>query len=382
MNNFTFHNPTKIIFGMDKIRDVRLEIPNTAKILMIYGQLSIKENGIYAEISAALKEHNIIEFSGIEPNPNYEYLVKALDIIRAKNIDFILAVGGGSVIDAAKFISVAAFFNNPWDEMSSANKYTRFVPVGVILTLPATGSEMNGSFTITRKQDNYKRLFLEPPVYPVFSILDPKVVASLPSRQIANGIIDAFSHVIEQYITYPTASYLQDRFSEGILRTLIEIGNKVMVDPTNYELSSNLMWCTTMALNKLIGCGVPQDWSSHMIGHELTSVYGIDHARTLAILLPVVLSVKKQQKLDKLCLYAKNVWGITQGSKETIADEVIQKTEQFFRSFEIKTKLHEYDIFDASEVIPEKMQQNHLFPVGEHLDIGMKQVKHILNLCR
>ncbi|MBP9742412.1 MAG: iron-containing alcohol dehydrogenase [Burkholderiales bacterium] len=381
MNDFDYYNPTKIIFGVNRISAIRFEIPKDANVLLMYGQESVKSNGIYNEIIEILTDYNIWEFSGIKPNPTYEYLVDAMELIKQENINFILAVGGGSVIDAAKFVSVASFLEDSWKEMSYIKRYTKKIPVGVILTLPATGSEMNGSFVVTRESDCYKRLFLEPAVYPLFSVLDPRVVLSLPSNQIANGVVDAFSHVIEQYITYPSASYLQDGYAETILRTLIEIGPKIIKNTGNYDLNSNFMWCTTMALNKLIGSGVPQDWSSHMIGQELTALYGIDHACTLAIILPSLLNVQKQQKLDKLGQYAKNVWNITDTSKNSIADKVIERTEQFFHSLGIKTKLHEYGVTNASQIIPDKMHKNGLLPLGEHLDIDKHKVEKILAMC-
>ncbi len=378
MNQFNYYNPTKIIFGAGRFNELQNEIPQNANILLIYGQKSIKNNGIYFQIKNILNGYKITEFGGVCANPTYEYLMQAVSIIKEKNIDYILAVGGGSVIDGAKFISIAPFLDNPWQQIMSGVIYKLTIPLGVILTLPATGSEMNGSFVITYEKNKDKRAFLNPPIFPKFSILDPTVITSLPKNQIANGIIDSFVHVIEQYLTYPALGLLQDAFAESILKTLIDIGPKIMNCQNNYELNCNFMWCTSLALNGLIGVGVPQDWSTHMIGQELTALYGIDHACSLAIILPAVLNSQKENKAKKLIQYAKRVWDIHINNEEQIIDEVILRTRVFFNSLGVKTSLHEYNIYDAAEIVPDKMENNKLLPIGENLNINKDIVRKIL----
>jgi len=306
MNNFVFYNHTKILFGKCKIASLAMEIPDDAKVLMIYGGGSIKTNGVYDQVVDALGDIEYYEFSGIEPNPTYEKCMKALEFIEDNDIDFLLAVGGGSVIDATKFIAAAYYFQgtDPWDILAHNEEVFEALPIGVVLTLPATGSEMNGNAVITRAEYKQKLSFSSPEVLPQFSVLDPRVIATLPARQIGNGVVDAFVHVMEQYLTYPVDAKVQDRIAEGVLLTLIEEGPKVLKDPSNYDASANFMWAATMALNGIISKGVPEDWTTHMIGHELTALHGVDHARTLAIVLPGVMKVmreSKKLKLDPVC---------------------------------------------------------------------------------
>ncbi len=275
MQNFTFHNPTKILFGEGQIAQIGAEIPAQARVLITYGGGSIKKNGTLGDVRTALAGRKVFEFGGIEPNPTYETLMQAVALARTEAIDFLLAVGGGSVIDGTKFISAAIpFAGDPWDILSKRARIETAVPFGSVLTLPATGSEMNSGAVITRKASVDKLAFMNPLLYPQFSVLDPVKTYSLPPRQVANGIVDAFVHVIEQYLTYPAGGAVQDRFAEGLLLTLIEEGPKALASPENYEVRANIMWCATLALNGLISTGVPQDWTTHMIGHELTVLHG------------------------------------------------------------------------------------------------------------
>lgn len=381
MDNFSYCNPTKILFGQGQIANIPNEIPQNARILMTYGHGSIKRNGVYDEVMSALQGCYVVEFGGIDPNPVYEYLLKAVELIKKDKLDFILAVGGGSVIDASKLLSVAPFLDDPWKELSQGIHKGK-LPLGTILTLPATGSEMNGGYVVTYEAFQDKRAFVSPPVYPQFSVLDPRVVGSLPKTQLANGVVDAFVHVIEQYLTYPVNAVIQDGFAESILRALIEVGPKVVNNPKDYDLAANFMWCTTMALNGLIGAGVPHDWATHMIGHELTALYGLDHARTLAIILPALMRVQKVQKREKLYQYAQNVWNLSGHDQEAVIEEAIEKTESFFRSLDVKTRWQEYGIHDAHQKIPAKLHNSRMLPLGERADIDQSQVEKILLLAQ
>ena len=304
MNNFEYKNPVKIIFGKGTIPNVVNEIPKNAKVLLTYGGGSIKKTGVYDQVKTALKDVEFLEFGGIEANPHYETCMKAVELIKKENVGFLLSVGGGSVLDATKFIAAATLYKNgdPWEILDKRNEIfvEEAMPIGAVLTLPATGSEMNGNSVITRVSITEKLAFGSPKVMPQFSILDPECVFTLPDKQVANGVVDAFVHVVEQYLTFNVNSPIQDRFAESILTTLIEEGPKVLADRKNYEAAANFMWSATMALNGLIGAGVPQDWATHMIGHELTAYHGIDHARTLAIVLPGLMHIKRQNKKDKI----------------------------------------------------------------------------------
>ena len=341
MYNFEYQNPVKVIFGKGEIAKVGKNIPEGSKILITYGGGSIFKNGVYDQVKESIKGFEVLEFGGIEPNPHYETLMKAVEIVRKENISFLLSVGGGSVIDGTKFIAAAACYEgtDPWDILSKRAPVKAAVPHGAVLTLPATGSEMNAGAVITRVETKEKLAFGSPKVMPLFSVLDPETIYSLPEKQIANGIVDAFVHVIEQYLTFPVNSPIQDRFAESILKTLIEEGPKVIADKTNYDAAANFMWSATMALNGLIGAGVPQDWATHMIGHELTAFHGIDHARTLAIVLPGVMKIEREQKKAKLLQYGERVWGILDGTDEERINQTIAKTVAFFESLGVQTKL-------------------------------------------
>jgi NADP-dependent alcohol dehydrogenase len=352
MNNFNFYNPTEIIFGKGRIADLAKAVPANAKVLMLYGAGSIKRNGVYDQVKAALSGFDVTEFSGIEPNPTYETMMKAVAIIKEKNIDFLLAVGGGSVIDGAKFAAVAALYDegDPWAILTGA-KPKAALPLGCVLTLPATGTEMNGNSVITRQSLQAKMAFSNRLVNPKFSVLDPTTTYSLPVRQVGNGVVDAYVHVMEQYMTYPVNSPVQDRFAEGILQTLIEEGPKALATPEDYDVRANIMWAATVALNGICEPGVPGDWATHMIGHELTALYNLDHAQTLAIVLPSMLRVRKEAKRAKLLQYAKRVWNITEGDDDARIEAAIRCTENFFEQMGVKTRLKDYDL-NASSIPP------------------------------
>ncbi|WP_430972726.1 iron-containing alcohol dehydrogenase [Sunxiuqinia rutila] len=382
MYNFEFKNPVKILFGKGQIAKIAAELPRDKKILLTYGGGSIFKNGIYDQVKAATQGLDIIEFGGIEPNPHYETLMQAVELVKKEGVDYLLSVGGGSVLDGTKFIAAAALYegDDPWDICAKRSqvKVEKAIPIGAVITLPATGSEMNGNSVINRVATQEKLAFDSPAVMPQFSVLDPEVIFSLPDRQVANGIVDAFIHVIEQYLTFPVNSPLQDRFAEGILHTLIEEGPKVLANRNDYESAANFMWSATMALNGLIGMGVPQDWATHMIGHELTAYHGIDHARTLAIVLPGIMHIRRKEKQAKLLQYGERIWNITEGTVDERIDLAIAKTIAFFESVAIKTTLPDYDVpAETVTRIANRFEQRG-FKVGEKADIGPKEIQHIL----
>ncbi len=380
MNNFTFHNPVKILFGEGQISQLNQLIDKNTTILFTYGGGSIKRNGIYEQVTTTLKGFKVIEFGGIEPNPSHETLVKAIEIVKREQVDFILAVGGGSVIDGSKYIAAAAFIeDDPWTILTGKSSIEKALPLGTILTLPATGTEMNGNAVISKKSTSEKLAFSSPHVLPVFSILDPTVCYTLPDVQISNGVIDAFVHVMEQYLTYPVQAEVQDAYAESLLRILIDIGPKVLRDRRNYDLAATFMWTTTMALNGLIGAGVPQDWATHAIGHELTAFHGIDHAQTLAIVLPGVMSAMRQHKKDKLIRYGKNVWGLANPDEKNI-DQIILLTEAFFHSMQIKTRLSDYGVGEETITKIVKRFEERGYNLGEHANITPEIVGQILKL--
>ncbi len=379
MYNFEFYNPVKIIFGKGEIAKVGSQIPQGEKVLMTYGGGSIFKNGVYDQVKAAIAGFDVIEFGGIEPNPHYETLMKAVELVKKENITYLLAVGGGSVIDGTKFIAAAVYFdgNDPWDICAKKAPVTKAMPIGAVLTLPATGSEMNGNSVVTRAEYQEKLSFGSPLVMPQFSVLDPEVIFSLPEKQVANGIVDAFVHVIEQYLTFPVNSPIQDRFAESIMKTLVEEGPKVLANRADYDAAANFMWSATMALNGLIGVGVPQDWATHMIGHELTAYHGIDHGRTLAIVLPGVMQVRRQEKKDKILQLGAQVFGITDGSDDKRIDETIQATVDFFESVGIPTRLPDYNVpAETIAKIADRFEKRG-YTVGE-TKIGPAEIKLIL----
>jgi len=383
MLNFTFQNPTKILFGKGQIATIAREIPREQRVLITYGGGSIKRNGVYGQVMAALAGRTVFEFAGIEPNPTYETLMEAVRTVREQNIDFLLAVGGGSVIDGTKFIAAAApFEGEPWDILAKHARIERALPLGSVLTLPATGSEMNSGSVVTRRTTQDKLAFMHPLVYPRFSVLDPSTTLTLPPRQIGNGVVDAYTHIMEQYLTYPVNAPVQDRFAEGLLLTLIEEGPKALAAPEDYDVRANIMWCATMALNGLIGAGVPGDWATHMIGHEITALHGLDHAQTLAIVLPSVMAVKREAKRAKLLQYAARIWGLTDGDEEMRIAAAIAKTREFFAQVGVKTYLCDYGIgADTVPALLAQLERHKLTALGERQDIDLATSQTILERC-
>jgi len=383
MLNFDFKNPTKIIFGKGQIATIAKEIPTDATILMTYGGGSIKTNGVYEQVTKALEGRKIIEFAGIEPNPSYETLMKAVAIMRAEKVDFVLAVGGGSVIDGTKFLVAAVDYDgDPWEILTKPVRTTKAMPFGTVLTLPATGTEMNSGAVITRQSTHEKLGMGGPGLFPKFSVLDPEVIKSIPITQLVNGIVDAYTHVLEQYLTYPAGALLQDRFAESILQTLVEVAPKIIADPSDYQAAANFMWSCTMALNGLIQKGVPTDWATHAIGHELTALYNIDHARTLAIIFPNLYKVRFENKKEKLAQYGQRVWNITEGTLEEKANAAIDRTVAFLHELGVKTRLSEYtdDYAKSAEFIEKRFTERGWKALGERKDITPAIVKEIVEL--
>lgn len=385
MLNFEIQNPTQLVFGKDQLGKLASYIDRFSsqkRILLAYGGGSVEQTGLLQKIENELIGYHLVKFKGIEANPQFSTLMKAVEVIKAEKLDFILAIGGGSVIDGVKFISGAVHYDgDPWDVLDKKPgcDFTKAMPFGTILTLPATGSEANSGAVISRDELKEKRTMGGPLFFPKFSFLDPTVVATLPARQIANGIVDAYMHTLEQYLTYPTDNLLQEREAEGILLTLQEIAQGVLANPSDYKLASNLMWCATHALNGNLRCGVPTDWATHMIGHELTALFGIDHARTLAIIAPRLYEVKFENKKQKLTQYGKRVFQLT-GSDEEIARQAIEKTEEFFHSLGIKTKISDYtsDFGQVEKIIRQRFEERHWLAMGERQDLTPIDVEVII----
>jgi NADP-dependent alcohol dehydrogenase len=383
MFNFTFHNPTRIHFGKGQISAISPEIPAKAKVLLTYGGGSIRQNGVFEQALGALKGHTVLEFGGIEPNPEFETLMEAVRFARKEKVDFLLAAGGGSVLDGTKYIAAAVpFKGDPWDICRKGAPVKRAIPLGTILTLPATGSESNPFAVISRAETSEKLAFSSDHCYPKFAVLDPETTFSLPARQVANGVVDAFVHTMEQYLTYPANAPLQDRFAESILQTLIEVGPKTLAAPSNYDLRAAFVWSATMALNGLIGAGVPQDWATHMIGHELTALYGIDHARTLAVVLPHLLRVRKEQKREKLLQFASRVWGVQKGEDGERIEKGIRKMEKFFESLGVPTRLsaHPGVESDTPAIVASRLKSRGFTKLGERQDVTPPVVERTLAL--
>lgn len=380
MQNFDFYNPTRIFFGPGRIAEVAREVPTDARVLVTYGGGSVLKNGTLAEVRAALADRATFEFGGIEPNPTYETMMEAVALARRERVDFLIAVGGGSVIDGTKFVAAAIpFEGDPWDILARHAPVTSAVPFGAVLTLPATGSEMNAGSVVSRRETQDKLFFVSPLVFPRFSVLDPTKTYTLPPRQIANGVVDAFVHVAEQYLTYPADAKVQDRFAEGLMLTLIEEGPKALAEPENYQVRANLMWTATLALNGLIGAGVPQDWATHMIGHEVTALHGLDHAQTLAIVLPAMLQVRRDEKRAKLLQYAERVWDLRDGSEDARIDASIARTRAFFEALGVPTRLGAYGIgAEAIDRLIGHLDRHGMIALGEHRSVGLDVSREVL----
>lgn len=387
MNNFNLHTPTRILFGHGAIAELRTQIPAQARVLITYGGGSVKKTGVLDQVYQALEGVDVLEFGGIEPNPSYETLMKAVELARAEKVTFLLAVGGGSVLDGTKFITAATHYpedKDPWNILlTRGTDITSAIPMGSVLTLPATGSESNAGAVISRRTTGDKQSFMSGFVQPVFAILDPVYTYTLPTVQVANGVVDAFVHTIEQYLTYPVNAKVQDRFAEGLLLTLVEEGPKALAEPENYDVRANVMWAATMALNGLIGAGVPQDWATHMLGHELTAMHGLDHAQTLAIVLPALLNEKRDKKHAKLLQYAERVWNITEGSEDARIDAAIAATRHFFEQMGTGTRFSAYGL-DGSSIpgLLAKLKEKGLTQLGEHQDITLDVSRRIYDAAR
>lgn len=382
MENFIFQNPVKILFGKGMAAKAAALIPAKAKILLVYGGGSVKKNGSYDQTVAAIGKRKFVEFGGIEPNPEYATCMKAVKLARDKKLDFIIALGGGSVIDACKFIAAAAVYKgkDPWDILEKGLPVKDALPFGTVLTLPATGSEMNMNSVVSRREIGKKLAFASEKVYPQFSVLDPTFTYTLPRRQTRNGVIDAFVHVMEQYLTRPANAEIQDRFAESIAQTLVKEGPVALKKPEDYDCRANIMLAATMALNHLIAVGVPQDWSSHLIGHELTALYGLDHAETLAIALPKVMEYKKAQKLDKIVQLGKRVFGIEEKGKIKAANATIEAVKKFFVKMGAGVELKSYKLpADAPEAVGKNIARTYK-AVGENGDITPADVVKILKI--
>lgn len=382
MYNFNFYNPVHIVFGKDRLAELDNLVPKDAKVLVLYGGGSVKKSGTLDKVLAGLGNRQVLEFGGIEPNPKYTTLIKAVELIKKENVDFLLAVGGGSVMDGTKFVAMAAEYpgDNASDlllDRASYKKLQKAMPLGTVVTLPATGSEMNSGGVITYEQGKYA--FSNKLAFPIFSMVDPTLTYTLPADQVANGIVDTFIHVTEQYLTFPAEGRFQDRAAEGILQTLIEIGRKTIDNPTDYDARANLVWCATMGLNGLIAVGVPQDWSSHMIGHELTAMFGIDHGKTLAIIAPSVWTVLKEQKREKLLQYAERVWNITEGDADSRIAMVINKTRDFFESLDVKTHLADYGVTaDKVEDLVKALEKHGMTKLSETRAVTLEVSRKII----
>ena len=381
MTDFEFRNPVKVVFGKNSLSKLSAQLPENSKVLLVYGGGSIKKNGVYGQLTKALEGIEFLEFGGIEPNPQYAACMKAVDLVRREGITFLLAVGGGSVIDAVKFIAVASLFDGePWDILSKKATVREALPLGCVLTLSATGSETNERAVVSRAETSEKLAFATPLVFPRFAILDPEVTYSLPVKQVANGVVDSFIHVIEQYLTVPSDAKVQDYFSEALLKTIVEEGLKVLATPHDYAVRANLMWAATNALNGWIGCGVPQDWSSHRIGYALTARFGLDHAQTLAVILPGVMAFKRDAKKEKILRLGEVLWGIDGGTESERIDKIIESTEQFFRKMGICTRLSEYGIFEKDlDTLVEPLERMG-WMLGENADIDWRAAREILAL--
>ncbi|HDT5886710.1 MULTISPECIES: iron-containing alcohol dehydrogenase [Aeromonas] len=378
--NFQYANPTRVCFGEGQIAKLPELIPAGSRLLVLYGGGSIKQNGVYDQLTQALAGREWLEFPGIGANPQYDQLMEAVDLVKRERIDFLLAVGGGSVVDGSKFVAAAARFegDDPWEILLHKAPVKAALPLGCVLTLPATGSESNPAAVVSRGEA--KLSFMNPLVQPVFAVLDPTTTYSLPPRQVGNGVVDAFVHILEQYLTFPVGGEVQDRLAEGLLQVLVDNGPRALAEPTNYQVRANLMWAASLALNGLIGRGVPQDWSTHAIGHQLTALHGLDHAQSLAVVLPSLLREQAAQKQEKLAQFAERVWHSSREDKALRIEEAIIRTEQFFQQMGVGTRLADYGL-DA-RCIPGICSNLKLFgltALGEQQDIDPDKVARILS---
>lgn len=379
---FQLCNPTEIHFGKGQITNLGALVPAGARVLLLYGGGSIKKNGVYDQVVKALDGFFIEEFGGVEANPLYETLQKASRIGREKNVDFVLGVGGGSVVDAAKFLAVmiATGDDDPWDRLVAGDETFSPLPNGAVLTLPATGSESNPTSVISSTERKLKIPFQFQSARPLFAIMDPTTMMSLSRRQLENGVVDSMTHVLEQYLTLPVNAPIQFGFSETLLEVLLEWG-PVLVKECSEEACENVMWAANQALNGLIGSGVPQDWSTHMIGHAITSVYGLDHARTLTMIMPSLLRYKKKSKLEMLARYGRRVWKIDNADDNLVADMAIDKTEEFMRQMSCPVRLSDVEFEIDPEALIARLERAGHTTLGEAGDIHLEEVRAILKMA-
>jgi NADP-dependent alcohol dehydrogenase len=380
VQSFTFHNPTRIHFGTGQVTRLHREIPPDARVLLGYGGGSIFASGAHEAARAALGTRHVREFGGIEPNPDLATVVGMVETVRAERLDTLLAVGGGSVIDAMKLVAIAApREGDPWDLVTRAARAGRALPLYTVLTLPATGSEMNHYSVISRRDTGEKRSFGDRLMFPVASVIDPTLMRTLPPRQVANGLADAFSHVLEQYLTYPVSAPLQDRWAEGVLHSLLEVAPRVMRDPGDPEAMGTFAWSATLALNGLLSAGVPTDWATHALAHELTALHGIDHGASLTILFPALLWHRREGKQEKLLQYGARVWGIDPRNGEESVREVVTRTRQFFQSLGLPTSLGAAGIgAEVADTVADRLAARGALPLGERKDLDARAVSEIL----
>ena len=380
MYNFQYANPTRICFGEGQIATLPELVPAGSRLLVLYGGGSIKQNGVYEQLTQALAGREWLEFPGIGANPQYDQLMEAVDLVKRERIDFLLAVGGGSVVDGTKFVAAAACFEgeDPWEILLDKAPVKAALPLGCVLTLPATGSESNPAAVVSRGEA--KLSFYNPLVLPRFAVLDPTTTYSLPVRQVGNGVVDAFVHILEQYLTFPVGGDVQDRLAEGLLQVLVDNGPRALTEPTNYQVRANLMWAASLALNGLIGRGVPQDWSTHAIGHQLTALHGLDHAQSLAVVLPSLLREQSTQKQEKLAQFAERVWHSGREDRALRIEEAIIRTEQFFQQMGVGTRLADYGLTESCiPAICSNLKRFGLTALGEQQDIDPDKVARILS---
>ena len=380
MYNFQYANPTRVCFGEGQIATLPELIPAGSRLLVLYGGGSIKQNGVYEQLTQALAGREWLEFPGIGANPQYDQLMEAVALVKRERIDFLLAVGGGSVVDGTKFVAAAACFEgeDPWEILLDKAPVKAALPLGCVLTLPATGSESNPAAVVSRGEA--KLSFYNPLVLPRFAVLDPTTTYSLPPRQVGNGVVDAFVHILEQYLTFPVGGDVQDRLAEGLLQVLVDNGPRALTEPTNYQVRANLMWAASLALNGLIGRGVPQDWSTHAIGHQLTALHGLDHAQSLAVVLPSLLREQAAQKQEKLAQFAERVWHSRREDKALRIEEAIIRTEQFFQLMGVGTRLADYGLTESCiPAICSNLKRFGLTALGEQQDIDPDKVARILS---
>jgi len=380
VRDFTYSNPTRIHFGKGQIARAALEVPTAARVALLAGAGSIRKNGVYDQVKAALGERLVTEVWDIEPNPDVATVAGAVTQIRAERVDFLLAVGGGSVVDAAKAVAgLALTEGDAWTILSKGARFTGVLPIGVVMTLPGTGSEANQAAAISNRATSQKIVFLNASCFPRFAVLDPETTYSLPPKQVSNGVVDAFVHVLEQYLTFPAGGALQDRLAEAILATLLELGPLALEKPEDYEVRANVMWAASLALNGLIGAGVPQDWTTHNLGHELTALFGLDHARSLAAVLPAVLEVRREQKQQKLLQYGARIFGLSEGDEATRVTATIARTAAFFEQMGLPTRLSAHGIGEeAIARVLDQLKAARRLRMGERLDVTLEHARAML----